>query len=99
MSDPTPVRGFYPPPHVRACAADRELQEHAWRDLAPPAGTFQEMVSEFLAEHPGTCLASAEWVYFRSPEWTWQNMCGRAGWMLWDPSTGEQFVFRMTVMS
>jgi hypothetical protein len=56
-------------------------------------------VEEFLAEYPGTCLAAAEWVFFRSPEWTWQAMCGREGWMLWDPSTGEQFAFRLTCMN
>jgi hypothetical protein len=21
------------------------------------------------------------WIYFHSPEWTWQHLCGRAGWM------------------
>ena len=47
----------------------------------------------------GLALAAAEWVYFRSPDWTWQNLCGRAGWMLWDPSTGEQFCFQLGIMS
>jgi hypothetical protein len=99
MSDGQAVRGFYPPDHVRLSAADAELQADAWRNHAPPAGTFEQMVDEFVAEHPGTCLQAAEWVYFRSPDWTWGALCGRAGWMLWDPSTGEQFAFRLTVMS
>ena len=25
--------------------------------------------------------AQLTWIYFESPAWTWQNMCGRAGWM------------------
>ena len=96
---PAPVRGFYPPEDVRASAENAALQDDAWRNCQPPEGTFEQMVEDFLAEHPGTCLAAAEWVYFRSPDWTWQNLCGRAGWMLWDPSTGEQFCFRLGVMN
>ena len=99
MSDGKKVRGFYPPEHVARSARDAELQAHAWRDLKPPEGTFDQMVEDALAEEPGLCLRAAEWVYFRSPDWTWEALCGRAGWMLWDPSTGEQFAFRLTVMS
>ncbi len=94
-----PVRGFFPPADVRAAAGDAMLQKRAWRDDQPEPGTFERMVEEFLAEYPGTCLAAAEWVFFRSPDWTWQAMCGREGWMLWDPSTGEQFAFRLTCMN
>lgn len=96
---PAPVSGFFPPSDVRAAAEDTALQDDAWRNRQPPEGTFEAMVAEFVAEHPGTCLAAAEWVYFRSPDWTWQNLCGRAGWMLWDPSTGEQFCFQLGIMN
>lgn len=99
MSDPQKVRGFFPPDHVRLAADDAALQADARRTEALSQEEFQRLVDELLAEQPGLCLASAEWVYFRSPDWTWQQMCGRAGWMLWDPSTGEQFAFRMTVMN
>ena len=27
---------------------------------------------------PGAALT---WIYFESPEWTWQHLCGRAGWL------------------
>ena len=30
------------------------------------------------------CAARPEhlaWFYFESPKWTWDNLCGRAGWM------------------
>lgn len=99
MSDATPVKGFYPPEHVRLSAADARLQADAWRNHALSREEFEALVDELAAEQPGLCLAAAEWVYFRSPDWTWQQLCGREGWMLWDPSTGEQFAFRMTVMS
>jgi hypothetical protein len=99
MSDGQKVRGFYPPDHVALSAKDADLQADAWRNLALPEGTFAQMVEEVLAEEPGLCLRAAEWVYFRSPDWTWEALCGRAGWILWDPSTGEQFAFRLTVMS
>lgn len=29
----------------------------------------------------GRSAGELEWLYFRSPEWTWTRMCGRAGWM------------------
>lgn len=99
MNEAQPVRGFYPPEDVRASADDAALQADAWRNHAPDGGTFEDMVDHLLEEQPGLCLAAAEWVYFRSPDWTWQHLCGRAGWMLWDPSTGEQFAFHLTVMN
>jgi hypothetical protein len=42
---------------------------------------------------------SARWVYFSSPAWTWQQLCGREGWLLFDETTRTQHAFLMTVMN
>lgn len=42
---------------------------------------------------------NADWVYFRSPEWTWRDLCGREGWLLYDPSTNKQYAFVATVIN
>jgi|RhiMethySRZTD1v2_1073278.scaffolds.fasta_scaffold855506_1 hypothetical protein len=42
---------------------------------------------------------SARWVYFSSPDWTWQHLCGREGWLLYDRATQTQHAFLMTVMN
>ena len=30
----------------------------------------------------GKASRDLAWFYFESPPWTWQNLCGRAGWMI-----------------
>lgn len=40
-----------------------------------------------------------KWLYFRSPEWTWQQECGREGWLLYDPASKKQYAFLMTAMN
>ena len=39
------------------------------------------------------------WIYFTSPEWTWKELCGREGWLLFDRERQAQHAFRMTVMN
>ena len=29
----------------------------------------------------GAAPAGQAWFYFESPAWTWDHLCGRAGWM------------------
>ena len=38
-------------------------------------------------------------VYFRSPDWTWKDLCGRAGDMLICPKCHAQQDFRLTIMN
>jgi hypothetical protein len=35
----------------------------------------------------------ARWIYFCSPPWTWDQECGREGWLLYEPETGAQHAF------
>lgn len=38
-------------------------------------------------------------LYFSSPKWTWQHLCGRAGTMLICPSCGMQVDFALEIMN
>jgi len=35
----------------------------------------------------------AKWIYFRSPPQTWEHLCGREGWLLYDPESGTNMAF------
>jgi hypothetical protein len=39
------------------------------------------------------------WFYFESPKWTWDNLCGRAGWMTVCDSCRVQVDFFLEVMN
>jgi hypothetical protein len=30
----------------------------------------------------GRSASELSWVYFSSPAWTWEQLCGRAGWLV-----------------
>lgn len=68
---------YYPWEDVRASAEDRHLQaDH-------PRGEGLGKYAEYADRCPG-CHTPPEhltWVYFRSPDRTWEMLCGRAGWM------------------
>ena len=42
---------------------------------------------------------STQWIYFSSPDWTWEQLCGREGWLLYDPKSKHQHGFLMTLMN
>ena len=67
----------YPWEHVEASRRNRRLQKKH------PATEGQ---SRYLtdAKTCPKCQAPPEalsWFYFESPKWTWENLCGSAGWM------------------
>ncbi len=39
------------------------------------------------------------WIYFRSPAWTWQSLCGRAGWLAVCDPCRTQVSFFLEVMN
>jgi DNA-directed RNA polymerase subunit RPC12/RpoP len=39
------------------------------------------------------------WIYFKSPEWTWENLCGRAGPLAICPKCASQVKFVCCVMN
>jgi hypothetical protein len=82
--------GFFPWPDVEAAEHDEELQRtHAWGEANAPAvlGLAQDApitIRERARNCPGCGRPASEltWVYFSSPAWTWQQLCGRAGWLV-----------------
>jgi hypothetical protein len=68
----------FPWEHVEASRRNRRLQKkHPMTDGW----------SRYLADAKACpkCQAPADslsWFYFESPRWTWENLCGSAGWML-----------------
>jgi 2-keto-4-pentenoate hydratase len=96
----------FPTEDVMASLNDDALQkEHsleAYLEQADPGklaearGIWQAEVDAAIADGGSQ---ETRWIYFRSPPWTWEQLCGREGWLLVDPRTGRQFQFLMTAMN
>lgn len=98
MEASEPGREIFPIDDVEACLAAEDLCRHN----APE--NLHEIEREALGRKKREAVArgvpeSAEWLYFTSPAWTWENLCGREGWLLYDAATKTQYDFVMTVMN
>lgn len=98
MITPEP-RELFPLEDVRACADDPDRQRQAWRTSPFPAEWLEGEKRIAEQRFPDACMNSAEWIYFESPDWTWDALCGRAGWILFDRATGDQWAFVATMVS
>ena len=86
-------REIFPFDDVRACARNAQLQRRArQRHLAHP-GDWEDALNDVAELNPDVRLDELEWLWFTSPEWTWDRLCGREGWLLWNPQTGDQVHF------
>lgn len=47
----------------------------------------------------GKTSGDLAWFYFESPKWTWQNLCGRAGWMTVCDACHVQVDFFLEIMN
>jgi hypothetical protein len=93
-----PHKPIFPPDDVATSLADATLQkEHRIGNLEP--GAQSELEETRQAAIAGGASASTRWIYFSSPPWTWEQLCGREGWLLYDPATERQLEFVMTVMN
>ena len=82
--------GFFPWADVEASADDQQLQRsqasHAQGEA--PAILQAPAIHDDLRARARSCPgcntspADLAWVYFSSPEWTWRQLCGRAGWLV-----------------
>ena len=89
---------IFPVEDVEASLQDTSLQA---------ANSFSELESELRRDLEAARTRAVEagasqatrWIYFSSPDWTWQRLCGREGWLLYDPETKTQLDFVMTVMN
>lgn len=75
----TPERDgkHFPWEDVEAASVDQRLQEEQAVDLA------RDRYADRARDCPdcGTPPEHLSWFYFRSPDWTWEHLCGRAGYM------------------
>ena len=83
--------GFFPWSDVEAAENDEQLQRaHAapGEGQAPAIlhlGGAQDTAIRDRARNCPQCgrpPSDLTWVYFSSPAWTWQQLCGRAGWLV-----------------
>jgi hypothetical protein len=83
----------FPLEDVIASIKDRALQnrQFAELDVEDYRGRLEDKV----------VLAPKEycWVYFQSPPWTWETLCGRAGWMVIDVQICKQKAFFLEIMN
>jgi hypothetical protein len=89
----------------------RALEMFPWDDVDAArndAGLQAEHDSEGAHRHYGSrvtcpkCSRSEDelvWFYFRSPEWTWKNLCGRAGWLAVCDPCRTQAAFFIEIMN
>jgi len=84
---------FFPWADVDAARSDAALQ--AGREASAMRGGIDRTVK------CPRCGSGDQitWLYFRSPAWTWQSLCGRAGWMAVCDGCRHQVTFSCTVMN
>ncbi|MCB8971483.1 MAG: hypothetical protein M9964_08630 [Solirubrobacterales bacterium] len=99
MTDtPQPREPIFPPEDVAASIADGSLQgRHRTTELDPGIQSDMEEARQRVVAEGASPLT--RWIYFSSPSWTWEQLCGREGWLLYDPESERQFQFVMTVMN
>ena len=77
-----------------------------WKDVdACRRRRIPREVREQLRRSPATCPQCGQgadrlrWIHFRSPEWTWQHLCGREGWLAVCDACRLQVEFHVTLMN
>lgn len=79
----------YPLEHVIACLRGDTLQ--ARHSLGDALGRYKDRLAE--------PVEYAVWFYFQSPAWTWENLCGRAGWMAVAKEPPREIAFFVEIMN
>jgi len=87
----TMAEGIFPWADVDACRTTAGNGD-AW----PPEKPMPEPLHEKTCP---CCNAPLTWIFFRSPRWTRQKLCGRAGWLGLCDRCHLQMDFFLTVMN
>jgi hypothetical protein len=88
----------YPQEDIEASLSDEALQREHPLDQESPEMRRELHNLRVQARRRGAGEATV-WIYFSSPDRTWEHLCGRAGWLLYDPKSKRQYDFIETVMS
>ena len=83
----------FPWSDVDACDTNLELQARAH------ASYGQKVSGSDQPTKCPSCGNALSWIYFESPAWTWQESCGRAGWLAICRACGGEVDFEMTKMN
>ena len=72
--------------------------EFPWQDVDSCMDNQIETPVEGLTHCP-KCGKELRWIHFRSPSWTWQKRCGRAGSLAICEDCHKQVYFRCEAMN
>ena len=86
----TMVEGIFPWPDVEAARANQGLQATKAAEGLP--GGLQGNTCP-------CCSRTLTWVYFSTRAWTWQKLCGRAGWLGLCDHCHMQVEFKLMLMN
>jgi len=75
-----------------------------YHDFFPKLHSKRKAKKRYLeqAQECSSCSIAPKdlkWFYFYSPRWTWENNCGRAGWITKCPKCGQAVDFFLDFMS
>ena len=79
----------FPLEHIIACLRDDGLQSR--HSLKNALERYKDRLAEFVEK--------TVWFYFESPAWTWENFCGRAGWMVVSKEPMREAAFFLEIMN
>ena len=77
---------------------DENKRIFPWKDVVASINE-QEFAPIIINHKCDKCKKNTVVVYFVSPAWTWEKLCGRAGYLVICPHCIEQLDFSCTVMN
>jgi hypothetical protein len=86
---------YFPWKDVERSKNDTRLQSLHSVDEAKQTYLLQARECKRCKEQPDNLT----WVYFRSPDWTWEKLCGRAGWLTICEKCRRQVDFFLEIMN
>lgn len=93
LNDDEPDKNRYPWEDVDKARHNPRLQRKH-----PPGEADKYRVMAKPCPKCGKASGELAWFYFESPKWTWENLCGRAGWMTVCDACHMQVDFFLEVM-
>lgn len=88
----------FPWEDVEACfknKANKARQYHSKKNVKD----LKEYHKDILCPKCKKGINDLEIFYFESPKWTWEHLCGRAGWMIACKNCKKQLYFELGVMN
>lgn len=90
----------------------QQLEIFPWEDVRASKKIWKKQIPDAISEAKGRYLAEANgcpccekqadnltWQYFRSPKWTWEQLCGRAGYLTICENCSRQVEFFCEIMN